>query len=340
MNLQPDLKPFDRRPVASLSLDLDDKWTYMKTHGDQRWQGYPSYLNIVVPRVLRLFDKMSQRITFFIVGQDAEFSRNWGVLASIADAGHEIGNHSFHHEPWLHLYSREEIEKELARAEETIGNATGRHVKGFRGPGFSVSDAVGDTLSRRGYRYDASTLPTYLGPLARAYYLMTAKLDKEEKRRRARLFGRWRDGLRPLKPYMWHTSNGPIVEIPVTTTPGVRTPFHLSYIVWLYAHSRLAAEAYLDIALTACKITGTAPSFLLHPLDFLGPREAEELAFFPGMNVPLPDKLALAEQVINRIGSSWRLGPMAEHAAQFSPPGAAVAAASGQSHLNAGGVRQ
>ena len=40
------------KPVASLSLDLDNQWSYMKTHGDAGWDAYPSYLDVVVPRVL------------------------------------------------------------------------------------------------------------------------------------------------------------------------------------------------------------------------------------------------------------------------------------------------
>jgi len=311
----------------------------MKTRGDERWQQYPSYLNIVVPRVLRLLDKLSQRITFFIVGQDAEFPRNWRVLSSIAEAGHEIGNHSFHHEPWLHLYSRQEIELELVRAEEAIGNATGRHVIGFRGPGFSISPAVGEVLASRGYRYDASTLPTFLGPLARAYYMMTAKLDKEEKRRRARLFGRFRDGLRPLKPYSWQTSEGALVEIPVTTMPMVRTPFHLSYIVWLHSQSPALAKGYFKMAMTLCQASGTAPSFLLHPLDFVGPSEAEEVAFFPGMNVPLHEKLILAEEVISQLADNYRLTTLAEHAANSRTQSAAAANSVRNSTVQTGGLQ-
>jgi peptidoglycan/xylan/chitin deacetylase (PgdA/CDA1 family) len=328
------------RPVASLSLDLDDKWTYMKTHGDERWHLYPSYLNVVVPRVLSFLDKLSLRITFFIVGQDAGFSHNWPLLESIATAGHEIGNHSFHHEPWLHLYSRDEIEQELERSEDAIGIATGRRVTGFRGPGFSISTTVGEVLASRGYRYDASTLPTFLGPLARAYYMVTARLDKEEKRRRARLFGRFRDGFRPLKPWCWHTASGPIAEVPVTTMPFVRTPFHLSYLVWLYSHSNRLAQAYLNIALTLCRATTTAPSFLLHPLDFIDQREAEELSFFPGMKVPVDEKLAFAEYVLSRLADDYRLVTVGEHASGILPAVAAEAPVGISSQLDAGGVPQ
>jgi peptidoglycan/xylan/chitin deacetylase (PgdA/CDA1 family) len=92
------------KPVASLSLDLDNQWSYMKTHGDAGWDAYPSYLDIVVPRVLEFLAARGLRITFFVVGQDAALERNRDALAALSAAGHEIGNHSFRHEPWLHLY--------------------------------------------------------------------------------------------------------------------------------------------------------------------------------------------------------------------------------------------
>ena len=58
-------------------------------------------------------------------------------------------------------------------------------------------------LARRGYEYDCSTLPTFLGPLARMYYFATARLEREDRAERKRLFGKWSEGLRPLQPYWW-----------------------------------------------------------------------------------------------------------------------------------------
>jgi peptidoglycan-N-acetylglucosamine deacetylase len=40
------------KPIARLSLDLDNMWCYLRTHGVAGWDKYPSYLNTVVPRVL------------------------------------------------------------------------------------------------------------------------------------------------------------------------------------------------------------------------------------------------------------------------------------------------
>src|SRR5258708_3092929 len=103
------------KPLCSLSLDLDNLWSYLKTHGDAGWDEYPSYLAVVVPRVLQFLAERNLKVTWFIVGKDAEAPEHHPLLRSITDAGHEVGNHSFHHEPWLHLYSEAEIEAELAR---------------------------------------------------------------------------------------------------------------------------------------------------------------------------------------------------------------------------------
>jgi peptidoglycan-N-acetylglucosamine deacetylase len=160
--------------ISSVSLDLDNKWSYMKTHGDKGWETFPSYLDTVVPRVLDILSQRGLQITFFIVGQDAQLEKNHNALRMISERGHEIGNHSFNHEPWLHLYSRDELNEEIGRAEDYIETVTGFKPIGFRGPGFSFSETTLEVLKSRGYEYDASTFPTFLGPLARAYYFMTA----------------------------------------------------------------------------------------------------------------------------------------------------------------------
>src|SRR4029077_7421594 len=174
---------------ASLSLDLDNQWSYMKTHGDAGWETFPSYLDVVVPRALEFLKERSLNITFFIVGQDAALEKNHKALLSIADAGHEIGNHSFNHEPWLHLYSKAQLIEEFDNSEAAILAATGKHTVGFRGPGFSLSDAVIEVLGERGYEYDCSTLPTYIAPLARAYYFFKSpEMSDEEREKRKQLF--------------------------------------------------------------------------------------------------------------------------------------------------------
>ncbi len=303
---------------ASLSLDLDNEWSYLKTHGDPAWEQYPSYLDVVVPRVLEVTARLGLRITVFIVGQDAALERNHPALRSIAAAGHEIGNHSFHHEPWLHLYDRAELEREITDSTAAIANATGARPRGFRGPGFSCSLATLEVLQAHGYDYDASTFPTYIGPLARAYYFMTAKLTPEERAQRKALFGSMRDGLRPLRPYRWELAGGSLVEIPVTTFPVLKIPIHFSYILYLATLAPPLALPYFRAALAACRLAGLTPSLLLHPLDFIGCDDVTTLSFFPAMNKTGAAKLRVLESALRALQQNFEVIPVGEHAARIA----------------------
>lgn len=303
------------RPMASLSLDLDNKWSYMKTHGDAGWKELPSYFDILVPRALDILDRLNLKITFFIVGQDAALEKNRESLKALADSGHEVGNHSFSHEPWLKRYSRNQVREDILSAHERIVEATGRIPRGFRGPGFSYSRDVLQALLENGYIFDASILPTYLGPIARTYYFWTAKLTPEERRERKELFGSFQEGLQTVKAFKWQLNGGNgLLEIPVTTMPVFKTPFHLSYLIYLSRFSWLAASMYLRTSLLLCRITGTEPSFLLHPLDLLGGEEVPELAFFPGMELSAERKVWLFETVLRILAAHYRLVDMETHA--------------------------
>ena len=306
------------KPIASLSLDLDNLWSYMKTAGISGWEDFPSYLDMAVPRILERLDKHGVTITFFIVGQDAALARNRSALSAIAAAGHEIANHSFHHEPWMSRAPVETIDAELAAAEDAIHQATGKRTMGFRGPSFCLSTPLLEVLANRGYAYDASTLPTFLGPLARAYYFTRSDLAADERRKRSLLFGSLADGLRPIRPYEWTLSTRRLTEIPVTTIPIVRAPFHLTYLSFLATHSNAAATAYWKLALTSCRTLAVRPSVLLHPLDFLGSDDLDILSRFPGMQLPAKSKLAIVDMVLADISRTHRVVTMFDHAAELA----------------------
>jgi len=312
------------KPFASLSLDMDNKWSYMKTHGEAGWERFPSYLDIFVPRVLDFLAERNLKITFFIVGQDAALPQHHDLLRTITDAGHEVGNHSFHHEPWLHLYAEAEIEAEIARAEEHIIAATGQRPRGFRGPGYSFSPAVLRVLERRDYLYDASTFPTYLGPLARMYYFMTANLTPEEKQERKKLFGTMSEGLRPLHAYHWQLEKDAqtrLLEIPVTTMPLFKVPIHFSYLLYMSLYSPPLAMLYFRMALQLCRWRGLQPSLLIHPLDFLGGDDVQELAFFPAMRMSGAQKAAIMDRALQLVAAQFTPVTMGEHAARLEMPG-------------------
>lgn len=304
--------------LASLSLDLDNKWSYLKTHGDANWETFPSVFDIVVPRILAFLRERDLKITFFVVGQDAALEKNQAALKAIADAGHEISNHSFNHEPWLHLYTEAEIEADLRNAQEHIERITGRRPIGFRGPGFSLSLSTLKVLKRLGYMYDCSTLPTYLGPLARLYYFMMTRLTPEEKKKRSKLLGTFREGMRSNKPYCWQLENGPLIEIPVTTMPIIKVPIHVNYVLYLNMFSRTLALTYFRFALLMCRLMGVQPSLLLHTLDFMGKDDTEDLAFFPAMRATSAQKIEMVSEIIRILSSHYRIVTMQEHAQEVA----------------------
>lgn len=307
---------------SSLSVDLDNHWSYLKTHGDATWRGFPSYLDRVVPLIHEFADAMDITVTIFVVGQDAELEKNANAMALIGESRHQVGNHSFHHEPWLHLKGDDEIEEEITRAGNAIQNATGKSPIGFRGPGFSISQATMRVLDKHGYEYDASTLPTFIGPLARAFYMRQSGLDSNEMERRGQLFGTLREVLRPIEPYTWafEDRQSGVVELPVTTMPFFRIPIHATYLLYIAKYSPGLSRLYLRTALGLCRLSGVQPSILLHSLDFIGAEDIGDLGFFPGMDMAGDVKRGLLQDYCAILADHGEVISMEEHLRRANQP--------------------
>jgi hypothetical protein len=131
---------------------------------------------------------------------------------------------------------------------------------------------------------------------------VNSNLSREEKRQRKALFGTVRDAMRPIKPYLWQIDGKKLAEIPVTTMPLFRVPVHFTYLLWMSKFSVTLARLYFRAALGLCRLTATTPSLLLHPLDFMGSDDDDDLAFFPGMDLPSSRKMALLDEFMNMTG--------------------------------------
>ena len=140
---------------------------------------------------------------------------------------------------------------------------------------------------------------------------MKSYLSKEEKKERKELFGKFSEGFRKLKPYYHDLGEGKkIAEIPVTTIPIFKIPFHLSYLIYLSNISMVLMNFYLSFAILLCKITRTPVSFLLHPLDIIGGDKLKQLAFFPGMNIDSTKKVKVLRVVILKLRNNYLLSSM------------------------------
>jgi peptidoglycan/xylan/chitin deacetylase (PgdA/CDA1 family) len=297
-------RALNTRQVASVSVDLDNLWAYLKTHGDPDWSRLPSFLPAAMPRLLGVLSARRITATFFAVGMDVERADGAKAVADVSAMGHEVANHSYRHEPWLHRYSRAELESELVRTEEAIIAAGAPRPVGFRGPGYSVSADLLAVLAERGYVYDASVLPTWIGPLARAFHNRTAP-PAHGAERRDELFGGFGRVVSPNRAHRWRLPNGAhVVELPVTTMPLLRVPVHGAYVLRLHAISPRLARAYFATAIRLCRSLGVGPSLLVHPTDVLGGAEAPGMEFFPGMAVPAGQKVALLD---------WMLATLCRH---------------------------
>ena len=146
---------------------------------------------------------------------------------------------------------------------------------------------------------------------------MTTDLTPEEKARRKQLFGHFRDGLQPLRPFKKNVSgigDKNMLEIPVSTMPIFKVPFHPSYLLYLSRLSPAVAHLYFNMGLKLCRILKIQPSILLHPLDFLGADDNIGLEFFPSMNMQSSEKLSFMSEVIDNLENNFQIVTMREHA--------------------------
>ena len=307
----------EERRLATLSLDLDDVWAYLRTKGDMEWARAPSVLALAVSRLLPLLDHLQLRITVFVVGRDAERPAGAEVVQMLVQAGHEVASHSFLHRGDLPILAPHDIAEDLERTAAAITAAAGRPPLGFRCPSFGTSASLLQALHKLGYTYDASVLPTYLSPLLRAYYRSRLYAHSGPRDHGSDLFGPAANATLPLAPFRWRIDGSTLLELPVSTIPFLRTPMHMSYLNVVGAVSAPIANGYFSAGLAALKVRGVAPSFLLHPTDLIDGRDAPALSFFPGMARPWQAKLDQLQQTLARLASGFAVMPLGKAAARL-----------------------
>lgn len=302
------------RPIASVSLDLDNEWAYLRSHGRDAWAEYPTYLPMVAERIAAFLKQTQMPMTVFVVGKDLEREENRAAVKALTNAGCEIANHSYNHWPWMEALSLADVRSEIIDTEQAIEQLTGVRPVGFRAPGFSWSPEVLAVLAERGYEYDSSTFPTCIGPLASWYVRLTKKNSSAENNTPQQQFASVSDALRTLRPHVIQAGDGDLVELPVTTMPLTRLPIHLTYLTFLRQKSAWLTSAYWRSAINLCRLRGVAPSLLLHPLDFLGQADAPDLDFFPGMKLTAEVKLNLLAEVVSKLQKHYDLQSVRDHA--------------------------
>ena len=106
-----------------------------------------------VPRLLALLRDYGVRATFFVPGATAEHYP--GLLAAIADGGHEVGHHGYLHESLVGADEATEREY-LERGLDALDRVAGVRPSGYRAPWWEATAQTRPLLAKYGFAYDSS----------------------------------------------------------------------------------------------------------------------------------------------------------------------------------------
>lgn len=85
----------------------------------------------ITHRILDILDRYEAKGTFFLLGSKAE--KNPGLVRSLVEAGHTIGNHTYAH-PDAWRSSKATLVREMGRATKVVEDLTGRPIRYMRPP--------------------------------------------------------------------------------------------------------------------------------------------------------------------------------------------------------------
>jgi len=157
-------------PLHALSFDIEDWFHIVDIPGlddPTKWDGLERDLGTLVERrtddILACLAKHRVRATFFMLGWIAD--RHPALVRRIADAGHELGSHSYWHRR-VYTLTPEEFRDDTMRSLDAIERASGVRPTGYRAPSFSIlkgTEWAFDVMLDCGITWDASLFPAPRG---------------------------------------------------------------------------------------------------------------------------------------------------------------------------------
>jgi len=149
--------------LNGISFDIED-WFQVENLKEvissEQWECCDLRVVQNTRRILRLLAEHRTHATFFILGWIAE--RCPSLVKEIASEGHEIASHGYGHE-LIYKQTPEEFHADLQRSKGFLESITGKPVRGYRAPSFSItpdSEWALDILKELNFAYDSSIFPT------------------------------------------------------------------------------------------------------------------------------------------------------------------------------------
>jgi hypothetical protein len=308
---------------AAVSIDLDGVACYYRIHG----LGIaPAELEHVIyeralPRAAALFAAKRIHVTWFVIGRDADGdvalpdraarAANAARLKTLAEAGDELGNHSYSHPYELARMSAREIDAEITGGDRVVRTIAGAPTRGFRAPGYDLSPAMLDTLARLGYRYDSSIFPApgyYAAKAAVMGVLAAVGRPSGAVLTNPRALAAPADPYRPSMTSPWRRGQAPVVELPVAVTPLARLP--------AIGTSLLVAPEWASDRIVSMMSRRTFWNLELHGIDFADAEQdgipGELVERQPDLRIPIGHKLERLERLLDRIAGDWQFATLAE----------------------------
>ncbi len=142
-----------------ISVDVEDWFHILDSPAAPeilQWDTLPLRTQDNIPKLLRHFRNYGIRVTFFWLGWMAE---KFPELVNQCKAeGHEIASHGYGH-LLAYKVGKEKFRDDLLKAKEVLENIIGGRIKGFRAPGFGITDEIPwafDIIKQVGHEYDSS----------------------------------------------------------------------------------------------------------------------------------------------------------------------------------------
>lgn len=151
-----------RAVVNAMSVDVEDYFHVSAFDGvvpRSRWTAMESRVTANTGRLLDIFAEHGVRSTFFILGCVGE--RHPELVRTIASHGHEIASHGYAHR-LVYDQTPASFRDDVRRAKALLEDASGRPVRGYRAPSYSITPRslwALDVLLEEGYEYDSSIFP-------------------------------------------------------------------------------------------------------------------------------------------------------------------------------------
>ena len=145
-----------------LTFDIED-WFHIldnpETKYPVQWEKFESRINIGIEIIFKLLEEFDLKATFFCLGWIGE--KYPEIIKRISEAGHEIGSHTFNHR-LLYELEPDEFREDLRRSIYSLEDLSGKKIKSFRAPGFSITKSnlwVIEILIQEGIEIDCSIFP-------------------------------------------------------------------------------------------------------------------------------------------------------------------------------------